>query len=192
MAEELKFDKDWVQPYFEYGIDVVNRRVFLSGDITEDSIATVTKGLYLMESFSDMEPCEIFISSLGGDIHECLALYDIIKTLNCPVHTFAFGKCMSAAPLILAAGHPGQRWCAPHTSFLHHDWGDIVEGTGAQIKSNIKHNEEINKMWLERLVECTNKDYAWWYDRGKRNSDFYFYAEDALEWGLADNVWIQK
>lgn len=185
------FDKDWIVAYFENGVDIANRRVFV-GDIDEKGIDFVIKGLYLMETESSSKPCEVFISSYGGTIYDALALYDIMNTLACPIHTFAYGKCMSAAPLLLAAGAVGQRWVAPHVSFMHHDWLGELEGKGSEIEAAVKHNEMLGKTWTNLIAKHTNKDFRWWNARAKRPADFYFSAEEALEWGLADQIWVEK
>lgn len=185
------FDKDWVDAYFENGVDVANRRVFI-GDIDEVSVDFAIKGLYLMETKSSIEPCEMFISSYGGTIYDALALYDIMNTLKCPIWTFAYGKCMSAAPLLLAAGVPGHRWVAPHVAFMHHDWADDVEGTGSQLEATIKHLEQVSMTWTKLLAKHSSRDFKWWHTRAKKPSDFFFSADEAIEWGLADNIWVEK
>lgn len=186
-----KFDNEWVEAYFENGIDVANRRVFLDADIEAQSIGYAIKGLYLMETESK-EPVEMFISSYGGDVYEALALYDIMNTISCPIHTFAYGKCMSAAPLLLAAGEPGQRWVAPHVAFMHHDWSGDVEGTGSQVATVVKHYEALGQQWTRLLAKHSLKDFKWWHTRAKKPADFYFSADEALEWGLADQIWVEK
>jgi ATP-dependent Clp protease protease subunit len=185
------FDKDWVDAYFNNGVDLANRRVFI-GDIDADSVGSAVKGLYLMETQCSTKPCEMFISSYGGTIYDALALYDIMNTLSCPIHTFAYGKCMSAAPLLLAAGEEGKRWVAPHAAFMHHDWADELSGKGADLEATVKHNEQIGKVWTTLLAKHTNKDFRWWNTRAKRPADFYFTADEALEWGLADQIWVEK
>lgn len=187
----MGFNKDLIDAYFENGVDIINRRVFI-GDIDTESVNDAIKGLYLMETDSTTKPCEMFISSYGGTVYDALALYDIINTLKCPIHTFAYGKCMSAAPLLLAAGKEGQRWVAPHVSFMHHDWNDEVSGTGSELEAMVKHNEEVGKMWTNLLVRHSTKDFRWWQSRAKRAADFYFSAEEAIEWGIADQMWIEK
>jgi ATP-dependent Clp protease protease subunit len=191
MGEPL-FDKDWVDAYFDHGIDVKNRRVFLDADIECESIGAAVRGLYLMETVSNEEPVEIFISSYGGNVHEALAMYDIMNTIKCPIHTFAYGKCMSAAPLILAAGEPGHRWVAPHVAFMHHDWSAGVEGTASQVQAEVKHYEEIGKAWTELLAKHSSQNFKWWHTRAKKAADFYFTAEEAIEWGIADQMWMER
>jgi ATP-dependent Clp endopeptidase proteolytic subunit ClpP len=150
-----KLDKDWVDAYFDHGVDVTNRRVFLDQDIEASTVSPVVKGLYLMETIDPETPIEMFVSSYGGCVYEALAVYDIMNTIKCPIHMFGYGKIMSAAVLLIAAGEPGHRWVAPHASFMHHDW-------------------------------------AAWNHRAKKPADFYFTAEEALEWGVADSMWVEK
>jgi ATP-dependent Clp protease protease subunit len=135
----------------------------------------------------------MFISSYGGTLYDALALYDIMHTLSCPVHTFAYGKCMSAAPLLLAAGEPGKRWVAPNVAFMHHDWNDDdIGGTGAAIKGLVEHYDKIGNQWTALLARHSNKNFKWWNTRAKKPADFYFSADEALEWGVADNIWVEK
>jgi len=191
MKIEGLFDSDWVQAYFERGVDVTNRRVFL-GDIDEDSVDAAIKGIYLMETQNQETPIELFISSYGGTIYDALALYDIMQTIKCPIHTFAYGKCMSAAPLLLAAGEPGCRWVAAHVAMMHHDWAEGLEGKGTSLANEVKHGEALGKQWTLLLANRSNKSFKWWHDRGKRPYDFYFSADEAIEWGLADAIWSER
>ena len=186
-----KIDIDWVDAYFDHGVDVANRRIFI-GEITEETVGSAVKGLYLMETMDGSTPCEMFISSYGGSIYDALALYDIMNTMTCPIHTFAFGKCMSAAPLLLAAGEPGHRWVAPHVALMTHDWIDSLEGKGAELAAGVKHGEDLGRLWNRLIASHSAKDFAYWQRLGKKNADFYFNAEDALEWGIADQIWSEK
>ena len=186
-----RFEKDWVDTYFERGIDINNRRLFI-GDIDSDTADKAIKGLYLMETESPDQPVEVFISSFGGNIYEALAIYDIFNTVKCPIHTFAYGKCMSAAPLLLAAGKPGCRWVSPHCAFMHHDWAAEVEGKGTELANVVKHYEVLGKAWTELFAKHTTQNFKWWDTRAKRATDFYFTADQALEWGVADQFWSEK
>jgi len=184
-------DKDWVDAYFDHGIDVANRRVFLDQDIDEKSTSAVVKGLYLMETISE-EPIEMFISSFGGCVYESLAMYDIMNTVKCPIHTFGYGKIMSAAVLLIAAGQPGYRWIAPNVSFMHHDWAAEIEGKAQELQGMVKHYEKIGQDWTALLSKHTTKDKKWWNLRAKKPADFYFTADEALDWGVADQMWSEK
>lgn len=187
-----KIDREWVEAYFSYGIDITNRRVFLDSDIEDDSASPVIKGLYLMETISKTEPIEMFISSYGGIVYESLAIYDIMHTISCPIHTFGYGKIMSAAILLIAAGEKDQRWLSPNAALMHHDWSADFEGKNLEIASAYKHQEDIGRKWISLLADHTNQTKQWWTRQAKKPADFYFTAEEALEWGVADHTWVEK
>ena len=182
-------DKD---AYFNHGVDMVNRRVFLDGDIDEASVRVAIRGLYLMETNADDEPIEMFINSFGGSVYGAMAIFDIMNTIKCPIHTFAYGKCMSAAPLLLANGTAGFRWVSPNVSFMYHDWSDEISGTAANIKADVKHVEELDGRWTRELAARTGETYRFWKAKSNKNHDFYFWADEAIEWGLADHIWIER
>lgn len=186
--------QNWLEVYFGYGVDVPNRRVFLSDDVSDASISDIVKGLYLMETMSNEEPIEVFISSFGGDTYEMFALYDIFMTLAAPVHTFAYGKCMSAAPLLLAAGEKGQRWCSPHCWFMLHDMSVETHGTQSQIREESKHSDKMLETWFKLLAKHSSegKDARFWKTKCSKAHDVYFSAEEAIEWGIADKIWSEK
>jgi len=188
----MDLDHNWVDAYFTKGIDIVNRRVFIDTDITEDSIGNAIKGLYLMETQDKSKRIEVFISSFGGSIYESLALYDIFQTITCPISTFGYGKVMSSALIIIAGGDDGKRWVSPNVSFMHHDWYAELEGTGREVTNTVKHYDQISKSWTKILEKHSNKDAKWWNSKINLGRDFYFTGEQAIEWGIADNVWVEK
>jgi len=173
------------------GIDLANRRIFLMGDIDDDSVGNAIKALYLMETESDDE-CELFINSGGGSITATLALYDVINTVKCPIKTFAVGQCMSAAPLLLAAGEKGERWVGENCMFMTHQGSDDLTGKFSDLQSAVKFNLQLDKIWLELIAKNSNKNYLFWARKSLKGADFYFGAQQAIEWGIADEIWREK
>jgi ATP-dependent Clp protease protease subunit len=187
-----KISKEWVDAYFAYGVDVSNRRVFLFDGVDEDTIGYVIKGLYLMEAEND-KPIELFIGSFGGSEYEMWALYDVIGTLNSPVHTTAIGKCMSAAPLLVACGEPGHRTATPNTWFMvHQSWTDFDGERVDAIKKELAHYDDLGKNWYAMMERHTNKPASFWKRECERIGDKFFDAWKAKELGLIDMVWDQK
>lgn len=186
----MPFSKELLGPYFDHGIDLDNRRVFV-GDIDSDTVSKIVKGLYLMETEDDTEPCEMFISSYGGSVYEALALYDIMNTIKIPIHTFGYGKVMSAAPLLLAAGEPGQRWVSPHAAFMYHEAADEISGKFRDMTAALKQGQWLDDTWIKLIARHSSKDTRFW--KGLNGKpDFYFGAEEAIEYGIADSIWIEK
>jgi ATP-dependent Clp protease protease subunit len=188
-----RISKDWVDAYFAYGVDVANRKVFLFDDVDSNSIGAVIKGLYLMEAQTDKKPIELFVGSFGGSEYDMFALYDVCRTLVSPIHTTAIGKCMSAAPLLVAGGEEGHRYATPNTMFMVHEaWEDFGAKRMDELKIDLKHYDELAYRWGKLMEKHSKKSSKFWLDLCKKAGDTYFNAEKALEWGLIDHIWDEK
>ncbi len=183
--------KDRIEATLGYGVDVVGRRIFLHGDVDEDSIALAIRALYLMADLED-KPIELFVASYGGDIDEAFALHDVTRTVKVPVHTIALGMCMSAAPFLVACGQPGHRYASENCGFMLHTASFEAEGP----MLNIAGTAEAIRSRCERmdrlLAKYTTKPFSFWAKFSKSGVDHYFGAEQALEWGLIDHIWAEK
>lgn len=188
-----RIGKDWVDAYFSYGIDVVNRRVFLLDDIDEAAIGYAIQGIYLMESENPTETIELFIGSFGGSEYEMYALYDVMNTIKCPISTCALGKCMSAAPLLVAAGQKGERYATPNTWFMvHQSWSDDMGGRVEEVDKTLKHIKAMENTWYTTMSEHTGKPVSFWKRLCRNVGDSYFSAEKAIEYGIIDQIWSEK
>lgn len=190
---KARISQDWVEAYFEYGVDVANRRVFLFDDVDANSIGAVIKGLYLMEAKGSTNPIELFVGSFGGSEYDMFALYDVCNTLDSPVHTTAIGKCMSAAPLLVAGGEKGYRYATPNTFFMVHEaWEDFGAKRMDELKIDLKHYKDMGKRWGELMEKHSKMPAKFWHKLCSKPGDMYFTSEQALEWGLIDHIWNQK
>ena len=190
----MKIPKDQLETYFEHGVDIVNRCIFLTGDIDEDNIAYVIKGLYLMEHQNDKyEPIELRISSYGGSVYDMFALHDVTRTLKSPVHTMGMGKVMSSAVLLVACGQKESRWAGEHTTFMIHvpSW-DSSDQKMHDHKVDLRESERLWNNWYTLMAKYTNKDAKFWKRQCNKKDDMYFDAYQAQEWGLIDHIWDEK
>lgn len=188
-----RITKDWIEAYFEYGVDRQNRRIFMFDGVDENSIGIVIKGLYYMDAESAEKPIELFIGSFGGSEYEMFALYDTIRTLRSPIHTTAIGKCMSAAPLLVACGKVGYRYATPNTWFMvHQSWEEFGAKRTDELKKDLVHYDQMAKSWYELMASHTIQTAAFWKKHCESVGDKYFSAYQAQEWGLIDHIWDEK
>lgn len=180
---------DWMDNYFSYGIDNRRRRLFLWGDIDEETVATFVMGLELLKQ-GNTDPITVIMSSCGGDQYEMWGAYDAIRSSHRhTIRTVAVGKIMSAAPLILAAGD--ERYAHEHTKFMFHEESYSVEERHTNTKATVAHYEQLEKEYAKAMSERTNRSYRWWYDQANRRgkgTDTYSSAKEVLEWGLIDGI----
>ena len=138
------------------------------------------------------KPIELFIGSFGGDEYEMWALYDVLHhSISSPIHTIAIGKCMSAAPLLVASGTLGHRYATPNAWFMVHEGSkDYYADRPESIAAELKHSKDMDDRWFLAMEQHTNKPKQFW----KRNcigkvEDIYFSAIRAQEWGIIDYIW---
>jgi len=190
-----KITKDWIEAYFEYGVDIANRYIFLTGDVDPDSIGTIIKGMYLMENENkSYDKIELRICSYGGHVYDMFALHDVTRTLKCPVHTMGVGKVMSSAVLLVACGTRGERWAGANTTFMVHALSSDCDSdmTMHQTAIELKEMKRLWDIWYDLMGKYTNKDAAFWRKICNRKEDVYFSAEQAQEWGVIDHLWDEK
>jgi len=193
MKRRARITKDWIDAYFDYGVDRQNRRIFLFEGVDEGSIGTVIKALYYMDSESSTRPIELLIGSFGGSEYEMFALYDMIRTLRSPIHTTAIGKCMSAAPLLVACGQPGERFATPNTWFMvHQSWEDFGPKRTDEIRKDLAHYDKMGDRWYDLMAKHTNRDAKFWRKHCENVGDHFFSAYDAQNLGLIDHIWDEK
>lgn len=187
-----RVNMDVLEACLEYGVDIQGRRIFFSGDVTEESVSNAVRGMYLLDNVSK-DPIELFISSDGGSMEDAYTLHDVTRTIDCEVHTIALGKCMSAAPLLVACGTPGHRWAGENTTFMLHDATlDQLEGSAAYLDSIVQQEKVVSVHLSRLLASYTTKDARHWSTLWTKKGDTYFGTKEALEWGLIDQVWDQK
>jgi len=176
----------------EKGVDVKNRRIFLHGDVEEDTIGLAIRAMYLLSDMNK-EPVELFVTSYGGELDEAFALHDVTRTIKVPVHTVALGKCMSAAPLLVACGKRGERWATAHTQFMLHDVTlDELEGSPVAITAHVEAARIQMVKYAELLARYTSKPKSHWTRMFAGRADRFFGADEALEWGMIDGIWQEK
>lgn len=181
---EISFTK-YSSMLLKYGVDLLNREIILSGDITSKSRLKFYKLMKILEV--NKEPITISINSLGGSIEEQFSIIDIINSSPCDITTIGTGRIMSAALSILASGK--YRQATKYAQFMHHGLNSTNPTTMTVPHSEVdlKYSKELDRLRFKFLAEHSKKPYSFWASTGK-HTDFYFNSEKALEFGLIDEI----
>lgn len=113
------------------------------------------------------------INSLGGDVDEALAIYELLLTMGDRVTTECYGRCASAATIIAMAGHT--RKMSRYALFLIHKCWSGVVGNENVLEEELEAQRAINSRLaaiytdrtgskledIEALMERNNGDGAW-------------------------------
>jgi ATP-dependent Clp protease protease subunit len=166
---------------------LLRERIIFLGTPIDDTIANlVCAQMLFLESEDPDKDINLYINSPGGDITGLLAVYDTMKYIKPDVSTFCFGQAASAAAVLLGAGSKGKRYALPHARvLLHQPWGGVggqASDIEIQAREILRMKDMLNSMLANdtgQSVERVNKD---------TDRDFIISAEEAVEYGLIDEV----
>lgn len=160
------------------------RRLYIHGEITDETFSRFSKKLAKLVQASPSQPIVVELSSEGGSSYAALAIYGRIVSCPAPIHVHAYGPILSAATIILAAGT--KRSVAPESWFMvHEDSGDI-EGETSFVVKKAKQMLIEEKQWASILARHSLLSASEWFKLSKEST--YFTAEECVKVGVADNI----
>ena len=145
----------------------------------------VAQLLYLEAQDQDKD-INFYINSPGGSITAGMAIYDTMQYIKCDVSTICIGLAASMGAFLLAAGAPGKRFALPNAEVMIHQPLSGMQGQASDIKIHadriLRIRERINVILsrvTEKPLEVIEKD---------TDRDFFMSAQQAMEYGLIDNI----
>jgi len=129
----------------------------------------------------------LFINSGGGQLKECWAIIDILKTLNLPIRTVGLGSIESGALLLFTAGT--ERIIGLHASCMihHYQWPFTAHPSYNQLKARRKPEDILKKQVEDFYIKQTKlsrTDLQKFFLEG----DKFFTAKEAIQWGFAHKL----
>ena len=175
--------------YDIYSRLLVDRIVFLNGEVNDESAAAIVAQLLFLESQDPDKDISFYINSPGGSVTAGLAIYDTMNYIKCDVSTICIGMAASMGAFLLAAGTKGKRFALPNSEIMIHQPLGGMQGQATDIKIHadriIKTRDTLNRILSERTgkpLETIEKD---------TDRDNFMSAAEAMEYGLIDKV-IEK
>lgn len=163
-----------------------NRIVFLVGEINHASAARVYMQMLYLQNQKKNDDINFYINSPGGSVTDTLAVYDIMRFLTCDVATYCIGECASGGAVLLMAGKKGKRFILPHAKVMIHQPFGGVTGQAADIEIQAEEILKTKETLIQVMAQCTGQPI----ERVREDSerDRYFSAEDAMKYGIVDEV----
>lgn len=170
---------------FNRGVDLQNRIIRLTEDIEEHHFDWFDSALTALESLSKAT-VTLRISSYGGDVYSALGIIGRMRnTTVAKIQTEGYGKIMSAATAILAAGD--YRKMSSLAEFMHHEASYSVEGRHSEIQHEVRNSQKLSEKWCSLMNELTGIPKQYWSTRGVGN-DYYLTADQCLKLNVVDEV----
>ena len=163
-----------------------HREIQCVGEINADSVYSLIMQLQHLYREDPEAEITMYINSPGGEVNSGLALYDIMQAIKAPIRTVCVGMAASMASILFAAGD--RREILPHAAVMIHDplIPGGVGGSALRIRSLSDDLMRTRTLIAEILAKHTGKSVEEICE--KTATDTFFYGEDAVAYGLADNV----
>jgi ATP-dependent Clp protease protease subunit len=174
------------------------RIVFLNGPVDDHSANLIVAQFLHLESQDADKDIHFYINSPGGLVTAGLSIYDTMQFIKPDVCTYVMGQAASMGSFLAQAGTAGKRFVLPESRTMIHRVSSGTPGTRGSVhvqelqfedaKRTYEESQRINKRLTELYVRhnTAGKTYEEMFETMK--FDTFLSAEQAVEWGLADQV----
>ena len=162
------------------------RVIFLVGPVNEITANLIVAQLLFLESENPEKDISIYINSPGGSVSAGLAIYDTMQFIKPDVSTLCIGQAASMGALLLSAGAKGKRFVLPNSRVMIHQPMGGFQGQATDIEIHAKEILYLRQRLNEILARHTGQEIKT-IERDTERDNF-FGAEDAVKYGLVDNL----
>jgi len=176
-------------------MDVISRllkdRILLLGQKVDDDVANVLVAQLLYLANEDpTKDITLYINSPGGSVSAGMAIYDTMQYVPCDVSTVCFGMAASMGAFLLGAGAKGKRRALPNARIMIHQPLGGAQGQASDIEIQAKEILFIREVLNTYIADYTDQPKSKIEEDCDR--DFFMTAEEALDYGIIDEVVVTK
>ena len=181
--------------------EMESRTMLLQGEVNEEKAGEIISGFLaladlkapkkeLKDGEMPYDPITMYVSTYGGSADEMFAIFDIMNHCkkSCHIETIGIGKVMSAGTLILAAGTKGKRKISRNCRVMLHQVSAGTFGPLFNMTTEIDAIQSLQDQYINAMVSCTNLSKRKLKSLLNERVNVYLTAEEAIEYGLADEI----
>jgi len=166
---------------------LLRERIVMLGMPINDEVANViiAQLLYLEREDPDKD-ISLYIHCPGGIISAGLAIYDTMQLIRPDVSTICVGLAASMGTVLLCAGAKGKRYALPNATIHLHQAAGGAKGQATDIEIAAREIMRLQELIRNLLVKHTGQSVE--KITHDTDRDFYLNPEQAVEYGLVDEV----
>ena len=167
---------------------IEERKIFLWNEVSDESAADIVRKLLYLDMLDHKKEITLYMSTPGGSISAGMSIYDTMKLIKAPVKVVVIGIAMSMGSILLSAAPKGKRFLFPSARVMIHQPLIMGEMSGSAVDIHIQAKElermrqELNKILAEASGQPIEKIAA------DTDRDFFLTAQEAIDYGLADEI----
>ena len=172
------------------------RSIMFVGDVTEEKAADLISALLVLSQTKDEEAeraddIKLYVNTYGGSADEMFAIYDVMNFCkqHCDIQTIGLGKVMSAGTLLLAAGTKGKRYLGSHARVMLHAVNGGHVGELHNLQNEMEQMSSLQESYIQAMSNETSMTKRQIQTLINRKVNVYLSSDEAIEKGLADEVW---
>jgi ATP-dependent Clp protease protease subunit len=169
---------------------MMDRIIFLGVPIDDYVANIVVAQLLFLESVDAKKDVLLYINSPGGSVYAGLGIYDTMQYVRPDVATICTGLAASMGAVLLSGGSKGKRTALKHSRIMIHQPLGGAGGKASDIEISARHILELRDELYEILSVHTGKSVEQIAKDSDR--DYWMKAEEAMEYGLIDEVLVRK
>lgn len=166
-----------------------DRIVMLSGEIDDAVASSIVAQLLFLEAEDPDKDIYLYINSPGGVVTSGFSIYDTMNYIKPDVSTICIGQAASMGAFLLSCGAKSKRYALPNSRIMIHQPLGGAQGQATDIEIQAKEILRMKEILNNILSQNSGKDLA--QVEKDTDRDFFMSAEDAVQYGLIDQV-LQK
>ena len=162
-----------------------DRLLWVAGGV-DDRMSTVVQAQLMFLDSTDKTDITMHIDSPGGSVKSGLSMVDVMQYISCDIRTVNTGMAASMGSVLLGAGTKGKRSSLRFSKTMLHQTSGGAGGNIQDARINFVEWEKTNKILFELLGDFCGKTAEQVTKDAER--DFWLSAEEALEYGIIDEI----
>ena len=165
-----------------------DRIVMLDTDVNEHTASLLVAQLLFLESENPDADILFYINSPGGSVTAGMAIYDTMQFIKPDVSTIVMGQACSMGSLLSTAGAAGKRLMLPYARHMIHQPSGGARGQATDIQIQAQEILKMKKYLTEIYVNHNSAGKTFEDFSADMERDFFMSAEEALAYGLIDEI----
>ena len=164
---------------------MAERIIWVAGGV-DDHMSTIVQAQLMFLDSIDHNDITMHIDSPGGSVKSGLSMVDVMDYISSDIRTINTGMAASMGSVLLGAGTKGKRGSLRFSRTMLHQSSGGAGGNIQDARITFQEWEKINDLLFELLGGYCGK-YA---EEVKKDAsrDLWLSAEDALEYGIIDEI----
>ena len=170
--------------YDLFSLIMKKRILMLEGQVDETMASIACASLHYMASSKPGEKIEVYVNSPGGSVLAGLAIYDTMRSIDCPIKTIGVGMQASMGSILLASGD--ERYMAENSKLMIHQISGGSEGKASSMEISLAFSQDLHEDLKNIYVRHIGLNHKFW-DKALEH-DTWLTAQQALKMGFIHGI----